>query len=283
MLINVKKSMYKVNKKLKKENTPQAGSFIIFNSLCNINWKSICRTSGLENREYGRRDPLRWPRGTLCRQKLARTSPTSCGRSVGIVRLRTQATKFTSYVEHSSVSSRMSDQSPKPFPNHHDCRLSNINVTRPKWKLTLHLSTTSCELTGFEGESQYILNLGSRLRCVYSLTQPPCDLGSSSSLETKLSSSNGRDASNGDEKVLPLPKNRDLSTRKLGETRLQVGQSENRGSISVRAWSFCIYSRVQTGIQPTQLPMKCLYWEPCLGLRRSKHEVNHLPRSIADF
>jgi hypothetical protein len=50
--------------------------------------------SGLENREYGRRDPLRWPRGTLYPQKLALTSPTKGGRSVGIVRLRTNATDF---------------------------------------------------------------------------------------------------------------------------------------------------------------------------------------------
>jgi ribosomal protein L37E len=46
--------------------------------------------SCLENREYGRRDPSRWPRGTLYPQKLSITSPTSGGRSVGIVRSRTQ-------------------------------------------------------------------------------------------------------------------------------------------------------------------------------------------------
>jgi hypothetical protein len=51
--------------------------------------------SGLESREYGRRDPSFWPRGTLCPQKLALTSPTSGGRSVGIVRSRTQATEFS--------------------------------------------------------------------------------------------------------------------------------------------------------------------------------------------
>jgi hypothetical protein len=51
--------------------------------------------SGLENREYGRRYPSRWPRSTLCSQKLALTSPTSGGRSVGIVRSRTLATRFT--------------------------------------------------------------------------------------------------------------------------------------------------------------------------------------------
>jgi hypothetical protein len=50
--------------------------------------------SGLESREYGRSDPSRWPRGTLYPQKLALTSPTSSGRSVGIVRSRTQAKVF---------------------------------------------------------------------------------------------------------------------------------------------------------------------------------------------
>jgi hypothetical protein len=50
--------------------------------------------SGLENREYCHKDPSRWPRGTLCPQKLALTSSTGGGRSVGIVRSRTQATEF---------------------------------------------------------------------------------------------------------------------------------------------------------------------------------------------
>jgi hypothetical protein len=51
--------------------------------------------SGLENREYGSRDPSRWPRGTLYSQNLALSSLTSGGRSVGIVRLRTHATEFS--------------------------------------------------------------------------------------------------------------------------------------------------------------------------------------------
>jgi hypothetical protein len=50
--------------------------------------------SGLENREYGRRDPSHWPRGTLYPKKLALTSLASGGRSVGIVRSLTQATEF---------------------------------------------------------------------------------------------------------------------------------------------------------------------------------------------
>jgi hypothetical protein len=54
-------------------------------------WKKSS-DSGLESREYGSRDPSRWPRGTLYQQKLELTSPTSGGRSAGIVRSRTQAT-----------------------------------------------------------------------------------------------------------------------------------------------------------------------------------------------
>jgi hypothetical protein len=38
----------------------------------------------------GRGNPLRWTRDTIYPQKLALTSPTSGGRSVGIVRLRTK-------------------------------------------------------------------------------------------------------------------------------------------------------------------------------------------------
>jgi hypothetical protein len=51
--------------------------------------------SGLESRDYGHRDPSRWPCGTLYPQKLALTSPTSDGRSVSIVRSWTQATEFS--------------------------------------------------------------------------------------------------------------------------------------------------------------------------------------------
>jgi hypothetical protein len=50
--------------------------------------------SGLESREYGRRDPSRLPRGSLYPQNLILTSPISGGRSVGIVLSRTQATEF---------------------------------------------------------------------------------------------------------------------------------------------------------------------------------------------
>jgi hypothetical protein len=50
--------------------------------------------SGLESLEYGGRDPSHCPRGAIYQQKSALTSPTSDGRSIGIVRSRTQATKF---------------------------------------------------------------------------------------------------------------------------------------------------------------------------------------------
>jgi hypothetical protein len=50
--------------------------------------------SGLESREYGRRDPSRWPRGTTYPWKLALTSPTNGGHYISLARSRTQATVF---------------------------------------------------------------------------------------------------------------------------------------------------------------------------------------------
>jgi hypothetical protein len=41
---------------------------------------------------------MRWPRDTLCPQKLALTSLTSGGRLVDIVRLQTKATEYFSYL-----------------------------------------------------------------------------------------------------------------------------------------------------------------------------------------
>jgi hypothetical protein len=66
-------------------------------------------TSGLEIRDYGRRDPSCWPRGILYPQKLPLTSPTSGSRAVGIVRSRTQATELSCYGSISSfgVSDRL--------------------------------------------------------------------------------------------------------------------------------------------------------------------------------
>jgi hypothetical protein len=51
--------------------------------------------SGLEKREYGRRDPSRRPRDTLYPQNVSISSPTSGGRSAGTVRSRTEATEFS--------------------------------------------------------------------------------------------------------------------------------------------------------------------------------------------
>jgi hypothetical protein len=51
--------------------------------------------SGLESREYSRRDSSRGPHSIFYPQKLALTSPTNVGRSVGIVRSRTKVTEFS--------------------------------------------------------------------------------------------------------------------------------------------------------------------------------------------
>jgi hypothetical protein len=50
--------------------------------------------SGLEDRDYGPRDSPRWAGDTLHTQQFLLSSPTSGGRSVGIVRSRTKATEL---------------------------------------------------------------------------------------------------------------------------------------------------------------------------------------------
>jgi hypothetical protein len=62
-------------------------------NICSSTRYSVA-AQGLENRDYGRGDPLRWPRDTLYQLKLALTSSARCGRSVGIVRLRTKTAEF---------------------------------------------------------------------------------------------------------------------------------------------------------------------------------------------
>jgi hypothetical protein len=51
------------------------------------NWRA-------ESWEYGRGDSFRWPHDSLCSRKLALSSPTSGGRSVGIIRSRIKATEL---------------------------------------------------------------------------------------------------------------------------------------------------------------------------------------------
>jgi hypothetical protein len=62
------------------------------------NWGASSRKLRLRSRKpklTAVGDSLWWPSDTLYPLKLARTSPTSGGHSVGIVRLRTQATEFS--------------------------------------------------------------------------------------------------------------------------------------------------------------------------------------------
>jgi hypothetical protein len=65
-------------------------------SLVSTTEELLDKSSGscLENREYGREDPSRWPRSTLYPQKLAVTSLTSGSRTVGVVRSRTHTMEF---------------------------------------------------------------------------------------------------------------------------------------------------------------------------------------------
>jgi hypothetical protein len=55
--------------------------------------------SGKESRDYSSKDLLRWPRDTFYPQKLALTSPTSSGRSVGTVGSQNIATELLKVVK----------------------------------------------------------------------------------------------------------------------------------------------------------------------------------------
>jgi hypothetical protein len=59
--------------------------------VCQNQFYTVQQDAGI--REYDRRDPSRWPRGTLYPQTLALNSPISGGRSVDVGLFRTQATE----------------------------------------------------------------------------------------------------------------------------------------------------------------------------------------------
>jgi hypothetical protein len=122
--------------------------------------------SGLEDREYGRRDPPRWPRDTHYPQKLTLTSPTSGGRSVGVVRFRTKAKEFVLFVWQTSKEDPGVDIFPysshlKPrcnFPaifcysvplhRHKAGDMSSISQTcRRVWRAFWHATFTASETT----------------------------------------------------------------------------------------------------------------------------------------
>jgi hypothetical protein len=73
------------------------------NGVYSVSWVSTieellgrkCRGSGLERREHGRRDPSSWPPNTLYTAKVGIKFTDKRGRSVGIIRSRTQATEFS--------------------------------------------------------------------------------------------------------------------------------------------------------------------------------------------
>jgi hypothetical protein len=83
-----------INRQTTRNNAPEDGAllnvnlFIISVIIPNKTLYFPCLRQ--ENRINGRGDSLRWPRDILYSQKLALSSPTSGGRSVGIVRLRTK-------------------------------------------------------------------------------------------------------------------------------------------------------------------------------------------------
>jgi hypothetical protein len=102
--------------------------------------------SGLENLKYTNRDPSRWPRDTHYPQKLALTSPTCGGRSVGVVRSRTQATKFMLNVSTVEIKRHGIKQVSNwivsyasPATRHvGETALRNSDAKTPGWSVDLH-------------------------------------------------------------------------------------------------------------------------------------------------
>jgi hypothetical protein len=103
-------------------------------SLLNITEELLERnssSSGLEIREYGRRDPLRSPSDILYPQKLAVTLQTSGDHSVGIVRSRTKATEFVLLVCTYRVGRTPWTKDrliTKPLPTHRTTKARNKHI-----------------------------------------------------------------------------------------------------------------------------------------------------------
>jgi hypothetical protein len=98
-----------------------------------LEWKSS--GFGLGNRNNDRRDPLCWPRDTLYPQKLALTSPTCCGRSVGILRLRSKG--YGVYLNCKWVFTRCQCTTMVK----ERCRIWNTLIT---WNITIILEMQLC-------------------------------------------------------------------------------------------------------------------------------------------
>jgi hypothetical protein len=111
------------------------------------NWGAITRKYRLRSRKSKLTtvgDSLSWPRDTLCLLKLALTSPTSGGRSVGIVRacgLKPRSFLFlyllSSVAFSVLLSQELTYQSPVPtfYPSLHPSEWKSQIL---KWKILLH-------------------------------------------------------------------------------------------------------------------------------------------------
>jgi hypothetical protein len=118
----------------------------------------------LEIREYGRRDPSRWPRGTFYPQKLALTSSTSGGCSVGIVRSRTQATEVYAW---GKPLKNLSQDSRKPGPDLNrapsEQRIGALTLNQPAGS---HKSYIIYSATGNRLNWKYMLRLENKCNFV---------------------------------------------------------------------------------------------------------------------
>jgi hypothetical protein len=93
----------------------------------------------------GHGDSLRWPRDILYPLKLALTSPTSGGRSVGIVRWRTEAPEFVCFMdvcEHVDSDQGLTSLAPTRSPDH-TLLMKWLNLIYcPQYYTMLHILVT---------------------------------------------------------------------------------------------------------------------------------------------
>jgi hypothetical protein len=117
-------------------------------SLVSITEELLGRKSSrtcLENSKYGRRDPSCWSRGTFYPQKLALTSPTSGGLSVGIVLSQPQTTENFSTFRYitPSIQTKITTKVSREYLSSTSCQ---VYILQAGFLLRFHFEGTKVEM-----------------------------------------------------------------------------------------------------------------------------------------
>jgi hypothetical protein len=131
-----------------------------FHTSANIIDTANCplQSTGLENRDYGQRDSLHWPRVTLYPQKLLLTLLTSSGRSVCIVPSGTQATEFSFLVNRQYMIDAYFFLFSTP-----EVWLTNCPSSPYKSSLSVHRKHLPCHRSRYTGHNTDVLENQSQI------------------------------------------------------------------------------------------------------------------------